>query len=243
MILELDIGNSRIKWRLLDRSGLVVQTGCADHIEQLLTVLQEADWSIRACRVCVVRSAVGSKAEHSRLLQTVVQGQILFAESSACLAGVINGYPHPAQLGIDRWLAVVAGYRQLSAACVVIDAGTAITVDYVRNGGQHLGGMIAPGVSLLEKSLGDATGLPVGARSFMEGPQIDTVGCLSTGVGYMVRGFLSAVQHNAELLLGDDVQFLLAGGDALLIKPFFESARLADDLVFKGLALACPIEE
>lgn len=59
----------------------------------------------------------------------------------------------------------------------------------------------------------------------------------------MVRGFLSAVQHNAELLLGDDVQFLLAGGDALLIKPFFESARLADDLVFKGLALACPIEE
>lgn len=243
MILELDMGNTRIKWRLLGEAGLVVQFGCASNMGQLLLVLQKAGWRIRACRVCAVRSVFSRKAEYSSLLKTVVQGQVLFAESSASLAGVTNAYPEPKQLGIDRWLAMVAGYQRLSAACVVIDAGTALTVDYVQDDGKHLGGMIAPGVTLLARSLGAATGLPVGAQSFVTGPQTDTVGCLSAGVGHMLGGFLATMQDNAKSLLGDNVQFLLAGGDAGLVKTFFEGAQLVDDLVFTGLALACPIEE
>lgn len=241
MILELDIGNSQIKWRALDLAGRVVRLAHAQSFAHLLLQLAETGWSFHACRVCAVRSAVAARTEQIGQLQLFVQGQILFAESTNYLAGVRNGYPEPGQLGVDRWLAAVAGYNRVVRACVIIDAGTAITVDYVRADGQHLGGMIAPGFTQFESFLGKATGLSVDQREFRLGPQTSTAGCLSAGVSHMVQGFLESVESNARQVLGHDVAILLAGGDALLVRQHLDNADIVSDLVFTGLALACPL--
>ena len=76
-----------------------------------------------------------------------------FASSTDTAAGVRNGYSNPAQLGVDRWLAVIGAFHRHRDACCVVDAGTALTIDGVDATGQHLGGFIVPGPRLMVESL------------------------------------------------------------------------------------------
>ena len=66
---------------------------------------------------------------------------------------VRNGYEDIAQLGVDRWAAIVGAYTHFGSAVCIVDAGTAVTVDLVRDGGRHLGGLIVPGLQLMRSSL------------------------------------------------------------------------------------------
>ena len=66
---------------------------------------------------------------------------------------VKNGYREPSSLGVDRWMVVLAAYHRCSGTALVIDLGTAITLDYIRSDGQHLGGYIVPGTHLSQRAL------------------------------------------------------------------------------------------
>ena len=242
MILELDIGNTRIKWRYVDDQDRVSATRYAAGIDQLEEQLADQASVYTFCRVSAVRSAQDSAGYLQKALARYVLGNIVYAVSSESLAGVENGYASPGQLGVDRWLGVVAGYQIAMGACIVIDAGTAITVDLIGFGGKHLGGLIAPGYKQLVSLLTGSTGLAVQEQTAIYGPQTDTSSCLAAGVFAMLESFIQGVCQNGFKILGPKAQIIISGGDAPMIQAMIpEPSLIVDELVFSGLALACPV--
>ncbi|MCF5429832.1 type III pantothenate kinase, partial [Pseudomonas syringae] len=146
MILELDCGNSFIKWRITTKSdAAVVSVGVVDSDAALLEHLRNLpDTTFSNCRLVSVRSA----EETTRLVSVLTN---TFSVTPVCavpareLGGVVNGYDDFERLGLDRWLAFVGAYHLVKRACLVIDLGTAVTSDFVDAGGAHLGGFICPG--------------------------------------------------------------------------------------------------
>lgn len=245
MILEIDYGNTRLKWRVLNaRSFECVNRGAVNGLQELLPSLEAAGCSdVAFCRACSVR-AVDENAELAALIQSRYGVAVEYAQSLKRIAGVINGYLHADKLGVDRWLAVVAAYTQVKHACVVIDCGTAVTVDYVSAEGLHMGGCIAPGYKMLCTMLQQGTQLRADLSSagyddrFFFGDT--TQKAISAGVAAMFRGFISEQIKLGQVLLGSSFTVLSTGGDRALVQDVTDAAVLEEDLVFAGLAIVCP---
>jgi type III pantothenate kinase len=248
MILELDCGNSFIKWRVVSSNcGTIVAGGVVESFEGLLGVLAEIKGlKLRHSRLVSVRSA----DETQKLTETIMQAfgvQTVCAGSAQMLGGVVNGYQDFERLGLDRWLALVGAYTIASSRCVVLDLGTAITSDFVDESGQHLGGYICPGMPLMRGQLRTHTrriryddAAAQQAQSVLS-PGKSTAEAVERGCALMIRGFAVAQLQVARQYLGDDFVVFVTGGDADLVADVLPDARIVPDLVFVGLALACPL--
>ncbi|MDO9619604.1 MAG: pantothenate kinase [Pseudomonas sp.] len=247
MILELDCGNTFIKWRLLgDGEAAKNIGGVVDSDQALIEVVREQAVRLRACRLVSVRS----DEETAQLISLI---ELAFAVTchAACpavaLAGVRNGYEQYERLGLDRWLAVVGAYQLSHKAALIIDLGTAVTSDFVAADGAHLGGFICPGVPLMRTQLRTHTrrtryDSDEAARALENlVPGRATAEAVERGCLLMLRGFVTGQLAMAAELLGRDVDVFLTGGDAPLVVDVIPGARVVPDLVFIGLAIACPI--
>lgn len=247
MILELDCGNSFIKWRVINSAGGVV---CCDGVvasdQDLVQALTEQSLKLRACRLVSVRAD-----EETAILVALLQAAFGIECACACsaveLAGLRNGYEHFERLGLDRWLALVGAYHQAGNACLVLDLGTAVTVDLVDGNGVHLGGYIGPGMPLMRSQLCTHTRrirydhvAAEHALRTME-PGRSTAEAVERGCALMLRGFVQVQLDLARQRLGDFFVVFLTGGDAPLVADLIPDARVIPDLVFIGLAIACPI--
>lgn len=249
MILELDCGNSLIKWRVVRKHDLVtVAGGVADSDRALLEQLQASGVvDIRYCRMVSVRSEQETDA-----LRVSLEGAfpitVQIAAPATELSGVVNGYREYQRLGMDRWLALVAGHCLAGRGCLVLDLGTAVTSDLVDAAGNHLGGYIAPGMPLMRSQLRTHTRRirydDEAAHEALQNllPGQETSEAVERGCVLMLRGFVREQIGLANKLLGDDCAVYLTGGDAELVKDESARAVVLPDLVFLGLALACPIE-
>jgi type III pantothenate kinase len=147
----------------------------------------------------------------------------------------------PKETGVDRVLNIAAAYEQMGKACVVVDAGTAITVDVCNDNGEFLGGAIAPGASLMLDSLHDHTAkLP---RVNLETPQgtfgQTTAGAIQQGVYHGVRGMVKELVENYATHLGNWPDVIATGGDAHKLFEGWELIHaIAPDLTLYGIALA-----
>ncbi|MFT0213639.1 type III pantothenate kinase [Pseudomonas sp. F1_0610] len=245
MILELDCGNTRIKWRLL-QDGAVIQRGSLVTLQEIMSGLQPLfEGQVQRCRVVSVWSGEATQALIVGLKAWI--GHVECAKPQKQLLGVTNGYSDYKTLGMDRWLAVVAAYQKYHEPALIFDFGTALTADYVDATGQHLGGFIVPGVELMRASLCSKTqriryspdNMPaLGAIN----PQLSTISGVEQGLYLMIRGFVEEQKHIAKRNLGERFHVFVAGGDGQMIIDLFEDVHVANDLVFDGLALACPFE-
>lgn len=244
MILELDCGNSFIKWRLIFKHS-VVRVGVASRVEDVLSELLEARIvKVEHCRLVSVRSDVETQEIVDSLSQ-VLRTTVAQAKSSQHLAGVTNAYRDYQRLGLDRWLAIVGAYNLRGGACMVIDVGTAVTVDLVAANGRHLGGYIAPGMGLLRGQLlshtrriqYDAEEAHLALTN--TGPGTSTAEAVERGCLLMLRSYIASQLAHAEAHLEKGFVTYLTGGDALLVVDL-PSVSNVPDLVFRGLALACP---
>jgi type III pantothenate kinase len=233
MILELDCGNSFIKWRVVDSDqGLLEAVSGIDGL------------SVCYCRLVSVRSA-----EETLKLTSAIEQRFgvtpICATPSRLLAGVSNGYEDYERLGMDRWLALVGAYSIARKACIVLDLGTAVTSDFVDAGGKHLGGFICPGLPLMRSQLRthtrriryDDAAAEQAHSSFLPGRS--TAEAVERGCALMIRGFVATQVDVARQHWGSDFLLFITGGDAELVKDGMDGARLMPDLVFVGLALAC----
>ena len=246
MILELDCGNTRIKWRVLNLlDSSILFSGAVAGTKQLFEDLFAiSGLQLNGCRLCSVRSSTETQA----LLDAVASVfaiKCLVAKSQVGLAGVVNGYCAPEKLGVDRWLAILAAYKITRGACLVVDLGTAVTADYVASDGKHLGGYICPGLGLLnDKLLARAQGIfdlcAVDKCSQDVAPGRSTDEAVSRGALLMLRGFVESQVRAAPGLLGGSFALLLTGGDADLVGALPVEPLIIKDLVFIGLAIACP---
>lgn len=247
MLLELDCGNTLIKWRLLDRENRVRDRDMAPDLVELQRLLGGQEREITGCRLVSVRSPDETQVVVDQLTSWLKLHPEV-ARPGGTLAGVVNGYIEPHRLGMDRWLALVAGYHLCRKACVIIDLGTAVTVDFVSAEGKHLGGYIAPGSKLLRSGLKRHTRLiryEDNPKSDLEIPQPGrtTAEAVEYGCDLMLSGFVREQLRIAHQVLGNSLVVILTGGDAERMAELLpEGCHIINDLVFQGLALACPME-
>jgi type III pantothenate kinase len=247
MILELDCGNSFIKWRIVTESG--VSAGCGGVVgtdEELVQAVQLQSLNLRACRLVSVRS----DEETARLVDALKRAfciECVCARPAVELAGVRNGYEQYECLGLDRWLALVGAYQQARQACLVLDLGTAVTSDFVDAAGRHLGGFICPGVPLMRNQLRTHTRrtryddqLAERAMQHLV-PGRSTAEAVERGCSLMLQGFVHTQLDMARDYWGGRFMVFLTGGDASLVVDMLPDARVVPDLVFVGLAIACPL--
>lgn len=160
------------------------------------------------------------------------QGATTWVAAKRHECGVTNGYGKPAQLGADRWAALIGAWSMFRGPCLVVAAGTATTVDVLRGDGTFAGGMILPGLELMKRSLAQNTaGLPMARGRFSAAPRntADAIesGCLLAQTGAIERTF-ATMEPGATCVL--------AGGAAPRIAPHLSiPVRLVDNLVLEGL--------
>ncbi|MGM0525651.1 MAG: type III pantothenate kinase [Pseudomonadota bacterium] len=150
------------------------------------------------------------------------------------------------RLGADRWFALI-GYRDLAADnAVIIDAGTALTIDWLNGNGSHLGGWIVPGRRLMQESMhnGTANLNEQLTEECYRQPATSTQQAMSYGVHYALVGAIAqALSASAELFAHEPYSVVVTGGDGERLLKSLQAVQSInycriDDLVFKGLAVA-----
>jgi len=249
MILELDCGNSFIKWRVIHGSdATIVGGGIVDSDQTLLAEVSALSAArLSGCRVVSVRSEEETNALCA-LLRQHFGLQVRVAHPAQEMAGVYNGYDDYQRLGMDRWLAALGAYHLAKGACLVIDLGTAAKADFVAADGQHLGGYICPGMPLMRSQLRTHTRRiryddASAERALVSlAPGRSTVEAVERGCVLMLQGFARTQIEQARTLWGETFTVFLTGGDAPLVRDAVPQARVVPDLVFVGLAMACPLD-
>ena len=249
MILELDCGNSFIKWRVIHAADAVIEGGGIVDSDQALLAEVAALASVRltGCRIVSVRSEEETDALCSLIARAfTVQARV--AQPAREMAGVRNGYDDYQRLGMDRWLAALGAFHLAKGACLVIDLGTAAKADFVAADGEHLGGYICPGMPLMRSQLRTHTRRirydDASAERALTSlsPGRSTVEAVERGCVLMLQGFARTQLDQARALWGDTFTVFLTGGDAPLVREAVPQARVVPDLVFVGLAMACPLD-
>ena len=166
--LLLDVGNTRLKWGVLD-DGQIHKTG---HIA--MRKVRDEGLGILTSRLphnvdTVYVSNVAGATFATRLSGVIGAHcgcDVHFAKPEREACGIRSGYRHPRRLGVDRWVAMIGAWAELASTCVIVDAGTAVTIDAIDDDGQHLGGQILPGVRLMLEALAASTSdiPPVGGK-------------------------------------------------------------------------------
>lgn len=234
-MLLLDVGNSRCKWALV-RDGQWVQQGEIGNSE--FRALQQAFSRLPVPSRILVSNVAG--AAMAGRVRALCAGWALAPEFVAVQArqcGVRNTYQHPQTLGSDRWAALIAAWRRVRGACLVVNCGTATTVDALSADGEFLGGLILPGVYLMRQSLlANAAQLKDADGALCEFPQ-NTADAIRSGI---LRATLGAIEHQYVLLGARcaDARCVLSGGAADKVLPHLEMrAEFADNLVLHGLQI------
>ena len=148
----------------------------------------------------------------------------------------------PEETGVDRVLNVAAAYEQIGKACVVVDAGTALTIDYCNERGEFVGGAIAPGVAMMLDALHEKTAKLPRVRPFE--PPSEPLGrtteqAILRGVYHGVRGMVKELVEAYATELGTWPDLIATGGDATVLFKDWELVHaIAPDLTLYGIALA-----
>lgn len=233
MILAVDAGNSRIKWGL--HNGTWLSLGTAAHAE--VYSLRDA-WQNLPAPDCVVISNVAGEKIGSALQQFIhgFQAKVYWVSARDFQCGVRNSYTMPSQLGADRWAAAIAAWHLCQEACVVVNAGTAVTVDALSAQGVFLGGLIIPGISLMRESLAKNTAALKLERGEFKAFPVNTADAIESGVVQALCGAIEGMR--CALRAGRAPQCLLSGGSAGDLHPHLTPpAKVLDNLVLEGLVI------
>jgi type III pantothenate kinase len=227
-ILDLDAGNTFVKWRL---AGTALR-GRISHND-----LHKVEWPEAIGRVRVA-SVAGEQV--SEALQAFVQQrwqlEAEFARTSAMASGVTNSYTDPSRMGVDRWLAMLSAWDRTKAACWVVDCGSAITVEQLDSNGQHLGGYIIPGIQLISHNLLSNTAEIIvdhSIQGFNSAPGVNTSEAVQHGINLLLEALAEKVMRESK---GQPVY--VTGGDGALFCSLADGAIWCPDLVMDGLPLA-----
>lgn len=238
MIL-LDCGNSQMKAQAWDDNTLQAsfatpyRDGGFARLSRWL-----GDCETGHCYLSSVLDAA-RQAELDDCLQACCANRVTRFVAEAEALGVINGYTEPERLGVDRWLALLGAAATVDGDCIVIDAGSAITLDLLYADGRHLGGAILPGVN---------TSLDDFKRIFSHIDFDDTriretrAPGSSTEAAIHIDYAQNSIEEVAILVqrwcegLTENASILLAGGDAPRVQRALDRpARIVPDLVFRGM--------
>jgi type III pantothenate kinase len=244
VILLIDAGNTRIKWRIVAGGAL-----CAAGVSPTADAAGlNAAWRpfalTRAVLSCVADAALQADLI-DRLTARGVSVQRLVAERERY--GVINRYEFPEKLGADRYAALIAAARLQLDDCVVASIGTATTLDWLDRNREFRGGVILPGPDLMRGALlggtrqiesrmqDDVDPGNFAAAGFF--PPRTTNSAVSGGIHLAQVGAIQAFCAAVQAETGTRPQLLLTGGARARLLPGLHMELIEiEDLVLEGLA-------
>jgi len=240
--LLADIGNSRIKWSCQGEVGLGgMQT--AVYIKADAGACLDEHWKILDKPEQLWVANVAGKSVADQLTRWTLRRwgiEPRYAEVSAAAAGVRNAYAEISQLGVDRWLALIAAWRKYAAAACIVDCGTAVTIDGLDGTGRHLGGLIFPGVSMMRQALYQTTsGIPAAGKvNFRRGLADNTHQGVLTGCTMAVVALIDRTVDELMENTGGKLNCVITGGGAVDILPLLQASFIHEPLlVLEGLAV------
>ena len=248
MILLVDAGNSRIKWALVHgREWLisgVLPIGHVSELHQKITShCDKIGRQIQEITEVWVSNVAGEEIGiHIRQVAVDINVAMHFIVSREEQCGVKNYYSAPGELGSDRWAALIGAWKLVNRECLVVNCGTATTIDVLSGQGEFLGGLILPGVDLMLNCLRKTTGLLAKVQFKNKSPGNDgnlvsfpknTADAMFSGA---IKASCGAIRGQYELLEIDNSPVVLSGGAAEVLQGHLHlPLRIVDNLVLRGL--------
>lgn len=239
--LEVDVGNTRIKWRY-GNAGHWCARGVLVSDELLALTPLAIQYQVEIVAI----ASVANLDLLGQLEQDLAQCGISFwrAQTQQEAAGVRNAYQQWQRLGVDRWLALLAAKRAYPQRDVaILQAGSAVTLDLLRQDGAHLGGYIFPGRQMRRRALLGNTHqihmLQDRQPELM--PGVVTEACVLNAEMVLELGMLNQVEQVLLQQLSNPL-WIFAGGDGQSLLEFYRQQRQPrletswhDELVLDGL--------
>jgi type III pantothenate kinase len=235
-VLLLDIGNSRVKWALVHPPEWIAE-GVSPH-DEAGKLLRE--WDRFPPPEKVIASNVAGE-ERARVFSAYWQARdvpLHWMQPCQASSGVRNLYDHPEQLGSDRWAALVGARAKAQTACLVVSAGTAVTVDALNEHGEFIGGLILPGKHLMLKGLVAGThALEDFAGQATDFPR-NTADAMASGITTALSSAVQTAFQRLTSICAKPPPCILTGGDADWLANHLQiGVIIAPRLVLEGLLI------
>jgi type III pantothenate kinase len=238
-LLAIDAGNTRIKWRVHDSHAWLSHGKLETALVATLKTALEAEIKLNKINKIVISNVAGEKVAQSLTQQLQSYDvEITFVQPSAQQCGVTNGYDIASQLGADRWCALIGARHIFQGDAVVVMAGTAMTIDALTSDGKFLGGIIVPGLSLMQDALHSRTAnlRPV-AGVFKPFPA-HTQDAIHSGIIQASLGAIAQMRSALQKQTRHEVTCLISGGAAEWLAPHIEQPVMRfENLVLEGLLM------
>ncbi len=238
MILAIDAGNSRVKWGWHDGKGwasvatvsLVEFAAASDHVNPFSITHADPE------RI-IISNVAGEGAHHLLVNWTsIFDAEPIWLRAEAKRSGVSNHYERPEQLGPDRWAALIAARALHNGPCLVVNSGTATTVDMLTAEGVFRGGAILPGVELMRFVLHEHTGrLPIQEGAYRDAPR-NTMDAIETGCRHAQAGAVERMYRVFRELELNPLCIVAGGAGRVLMEQLSMPRRYIENLVLEGLA-------
>ena len=237
MILAIDAGNSRVKWGWHDGKGwtsvatvsLVEFAAASDHVNPFSVTHADPQ------RI-IISNVAGDGAHHLLVNWTsIFDAEPIWLRAEAKRCGVTNQYERPEQLGPDRWAALIAARAVHNGPCLVVNSGTATTVDMLTADGVFRGGAILPGVELMRFVLHEHTGrLPIQEGGYRDAPR-NTMDAIETGCRHAQAGAVERMYRVFRELELNPLCIVAGGAGRVLVDQLSMPRRYIENLVLDGL--------
>lgn len=242
MKLLFDVGNTFLKWALYE-DHISLQTGSfpikLETLEHDLLSLYEKLQEPEQLLLSNVNSA-DIETIIQKSLQNTWGKSAWIAKTSATACGIKNSYSVPETLGVDRWLTML-GAKQINVnkGFCIVDCGSAITIDSVNANGSHKGGLILPGLGMMQKALTSNTA----KLSYEKDDEYcldlaeNTSSAIKNGCYLAVIAAINKAYNEIVNQKHEEIDFFITGGDAeLLIGQDLDSNFIhKPELIFTGL--------
>ena len=239
--LLIDIGNTFVKWGRYGIGHATAEAAVIDSERRLIDEIPSMGPVFATYpppRNIVISNVAGTKIRNPlmRAIELWPHACVHWVASSGKQCGVTNGYRNPAQLGTDRWAALIGARALLpDQPVLVVVCGTATTIDLLTPEGHFAGGNILPGMGLMLRSLHTSTAaLPDADGEYVNHPN-HTVDAITSGCQHAQAGAIERLfrRHRAEYV---ELQCLISGGAGKTVAPRLSIPyRYHDNLVLEGL--------
>lgn len=248
MLLAIDCGNTRTKWTVFNATGDVCNQDACLNAE--ISTIDFAPLVLGYERV-VISNVAGERCA-AELIKKLASYKlpVHWIKSTSQICDVLNHYSKPETLGADRWAAIIAAWHIKQAPCVVVNAGTAVTIDALtttNHQAEFIGGLILPGFNLMQQSLGRATAqlpMPASADSAQHSDIFakNTADAMRIGALKAISGAIKLMADALESQCQQTPTIIISGGDAQPIQDNLSSdvtnlVLIVDNLVLCGLFL------
>lgn len=239
--LVVDIGNTRAKLTIFDDLTQLVNIETAEHSNMAQAAI---DMCQKYQTTCGLFSSVANATVTTNFIQAIEHASLKLHQLTTSLKMPFNiGQNLPPTLGGDRLAAVVGAVAEFAGKeILIVDAGTAITYEYISDRNEYLGGNISPGVTMRFRALSTFTGLlPMSDYShFTTQIGSNTLNAIAAGVmrgvNYEVEGVITDFLKEND----DKKVVILTGGDSEHLVLKVKSCIFArPNLVIDGIANIC----